>query len=194
MKKLLVMKNITRIEQEKKKQFGWWVRVRRDGENFQKFFSDLAHGGKNSALLAAMAFRDSLIEKHPMPEHGNMFNRANSRNSSGYPGVHKTTQNKRGQTYEVWTAAWTLPDGKRVTRKFHFSDEGRSEKEARLLAIKAREEGLKMIDRMRRGLPKKGKKKGKKGAANGSTQTSNGSPRRPSGRSAGRARASSRAS
>lgn len=149
------MRNISRIEQEKKRQYGWYVRVMRDGVTRQRFFSDGAHGGKSGALLRAMAFRDELLEAYPKPEHGNMFNRPSARNRSGHPGVNKTTQRKRGITYEVWQAGWTLPDGRRVTRKYHFGPDGRSEHEARRLAIRAREEGVEMIERMRREMKKK---------------------------------------
>ena len=145
------MRNITRVDYERRRQHGWWVRVTRDGEQYQKFFSDSANGGKFSARRAAIEHRDYLLKRYPKPEHGNMFNRASSRNmSGGYPGVHKTRDIKQGRTYEVWVAGWTLPGGRSITRKYHFSPDGRSEREAKQLAIKARAEGVKMIERMRR--------------------------------------------
>ena len=155
------LKHISRVEQEQKRQYGWFVRLMRDGVMHQKFFYDSAHGGKSSALLRAIAYRDELLERFPKPAQGNMFNRTNARNTSGHAGVHKTTQRKRGITYEVWAAGWTLPDGRRVTRKYHFGPDGRSEKEAKSLAIKARREGIAMIERMRReaGKKRRGRKK-----------------------------------
>ncbi|MGB8506966.1 MAG: hypothetical protein WCD76_01045 [Pyrinomonadaceae bacterium] len=149
------LKNISRVEQERKRQFGWYVRVMRDGLTRQKFFSDFAHNGKSGALLRAIAFRDELVERYPKPEHGNLFNRLSVRNTSGHPGVSRTTQNKRGITYHVWQAGWTLPDGRRVTRKFQFSEGGRSEREARQLAVRARREGVAEIERMRREMKKR---------------------------------------
>ncbi len=150
MKKAGVLKNISRVEQEKKKQYGWLVRVMRDGVMHQKFFYDSVHGTKNSALLSAIAHRDELLRRYPKPEHGNLFNRLTKRNTSKHPGVNKTRTLKRGVSYDVWQASWVLPDGRTVNRKFHFSPDGRSEKEAKKLAIKAREEGVKTIERMRR--------------------------------------------
>jgi len=151
MKKPRAKQNITRIDYERRRQYGWWVRIMRDGLQYQKFFSDAVHGGKFRSLRAAKEHRDYLLKRYPKPEHGNMFNRASSRNKSGgYPGVHKSRDTKQGRIYEVWVANWTLPGGRSVTRKYHFSPDGRSEKEARQLAIKAREEGVKMIERMRR--------------------------------------------
>lgn len=149
------LRNITRVEQELKRQFGWYVRVMRDGVTHQKFFSDFAHGGKGGALLRAIAYRDELVERYPKREHGNLFNRLSARNTSGYPGISRTTQLKRGVAYHLWQAGWTLPDGRRVTRKFQFSETGRSEREARRLAIRAREQGVADIERMQRELKKK---------------------------------------
>jgi hypothetical protein len=153
------LRHISRVEQEQKRQYGWFVRLMRDGIKYQKFFYDSAHGGKSSALLRAIAYRDELLQRYPKPAHGNMFNRTNARNTSGYPGVHKTTQIKRGITYEVWATGWTLPDGRRVTRKYHFSSDGQSEREAKRRAIKARQEGVALIERLRREPVKRGRRK-----------------------------------
>lgn len=158
LKKSRALRNITRVEYERRRQFGWWVRLMREGFQYQKFFSDAAHRGKFSALRAAKQYRDHLLKRYPKPEHGNMFNRTSVRNTSGgYPGIHKTTERKKGRRYEVWTAGWTLPDGRRITRKFHFSKTGRSQREAKQLAIKARAEGVRMIERMRRAEKRKRK-------------------------------------
>jgi hypothetical protein len=142
------MRNITRVDYEKKHQHGWWVRIHRDGVMIQKFFSDAAHRSEHSALSEAKKHRDALLRIYPKPERGNMFNKPNSRNTSGIAGVHKTRSIKRGRSYEVWQAGWILPNGKHINRKFHFSRGGRSEKEAKQLAIKAREEGLEAIRKM----------------------------------------------
>ncbi len=160
--KSIAFRHISRVEQEKRKQYGWLVRVMRDGVTHQKFFYDSVHGSKNAALLAAIARRDELLQKYPPPEHGNLFNRITKRNTSKYPGVSRTRSLKRGISYDVWQASWTLPNGKAVTKKFYFSPDGRSEKEARLLAIKAREAGLKMAERMRREIKRKSKARQRK--------------------------------
>ncbi len=142
------LRNITRVDYARKNQHGWWVRIHRDGEMIHKFFSDSACGGESNALHEAKSHRDALLLVYPKPERGNMFNKTNSRNQSGIAGIHKTRSIKRGIYYEVWQAGWVLPNGKRINRKFHFSPDGRSEKEALQLAVKAREEGLKTISKM----------------------------------------------
>jgi hypothetical protein len=151
------LKNICRVEQEKKKQYGWFVRIMRNGVTHQKFFYDSVHGGKSSALLRALAYRDELLQQHPLPENGNLFNRLTKRNNSGYPGVSKTQTERKGHIYDVWQAGWVLPDGRHVNRKFQFSPTSRTEEEAKQLAIKARQKGIKMIEQMRRAPVKKRK-------------------------------------
>jgi len=149
MKKARALKHISRIDQEKKNQHGWWVRIHRDHQMIHKFFSDLAHRSKSIALSEAKRHRDALLVLHPKPLHGNLFNRPNSRNTSGIAGVHKTLHRKGGHAYDVWVASWLLPDGTKQMRKFQFSLDGRSETEAKKLAIKARKEGVALIEKLR---------------------------------------------
>lgn len=148
-KKSRPLHHITRVDYEKKHQHGWWVRLQRDHQQMQKFFSDAAHRSKAAALRAAKRYREELLAIHPKPESGNMFNRLNRRNRSGQPGVHRTITRKDGRIYTVWQAGWVLPNGKQIKKKFAYSLEGRTEREAKDLAVKAREEGLAMIERMR---------------------------------------------
>jgi len=143
------MKHISRIDQEKKNQHGWWVRIHRDHQMIHKFFSDLAHGRKSVALSEAQKHRDELLVLHPKPLYGNQFNKSTSRNTSGVAGVYKTTHRKRGRVYDVWAASWVLPDGRKQIRAFHFSLDGNSEAEAKKLAIKARKEGITLIEKLR---------------------------------------------
>lgn len=136
------MRNISRVDQEEKHQHGYLVRVTRDGEMHQKFFSDSAHGGKRAALRAAKEHRDELLEQHPPAERGSMFDRRTSRNTSGHAGVSRVRSKRKGQYYDAWQASWVLPSGRRVARKFNFSPTGRSERAAKRLAIKARRDAI----------------------------------------------------
>ena len=162
MKREKSMRNISRVDQEKKNQHGWLVRMMRDGEKFQKFFYDGTHGGKMNALRRAKEYRDELLRQYPPSVRGNMFNRINSRNTSGYAGIHKTRSIKRGYSYEVWQAGWVLPDGQQINRKFHYSPDGRSEAAALKLAIKARKAGLKEVERMQLEMDRKRSARAKK--------------------------------
>ena len=143
MKRNKKLRNISRVDQDKKRQYGWLVRVMRDGVNHQKFISDSTHGGKHSSLLTAMEFRDDLLNIYPPSLRGNMFNRTNRRNKSGHAGISLTGSWRKGRYYAVWQAGWLDPrTGIKTTRKFGFSETGRSELAAKRLAIKTRREAL----------------------------------------------------
>lgn len=162
-KRSSTMRNITRIDYEKRNQHGWWVRIHRDGRMIQKFFSDFGHRSEHKALREAKKYRDELLREYPKPERGNMFNRRSSRNTSGYPGINKTSSRRKGRTYTVWQASWVLPNGKRVNKKFGYSPDGRSERQAKILAKRARKEGLAEIERKSFAAKKKSKTKARKG-------------------------------
>lgn len=147
MKRNKKFRNISRVDQGKKCQYGWLVRVMRDKVNHQKFISDGTHGGKLASLLVAMEVRNELLNIYPPSPRGNMFNRTNSRNTSGHAGVSRTGSWRKGRLYEVWQAGWLDPrTGRKTTRKFGFSETGRSELAAKRLAIKARREALEALD------------------------------------------------
>lgn len=142
------MRNISRVDQYKKNEHGWLVRVMRNGVNHQKFFYDSTYGGKSRSLIEAKLHRDELVRKYQLPPHGNNFNRITSRNTSGHPGISKSGSFRKGHYYEAWQASWVLPDGKRVARKFVFSPTGRTEMAAKRLAIKVRREAVAQIEAM----------------------------------------------
>ncbi len=146
MKRSKHLRNISRVDYARRSWHGWLVRVMRKGERFQKFFSDYACGGKSGSLRKAQIYRDELVRLHPLPPHGNLLNLMTVRNTSGHPGVSKTGSSRKGHYYEAWQASWTLPNGQRMTKKFVFSENGRTELAAKRLAIKARREGLQMIE------------------------------------------------
>ena len=140
------MRNISRVDQAKKNQHGWFVRVMRNGITHQKFFYDKG-GNEAASLREAKRFRDELLRLYPLPKRGNMFNRMSARNTSGHAGVSRTGSYRKGHYYQVWQASWILkPGGKRITRKFGFSPNGRSERQAKRLAIKARREALEALE------------------------------------------------
>ncbi len=61
-------KDIARIDQESKRSHGWYVRVRFQGKIHSKFFSDKKNGGRNSALLGAITWRDKIRAKIGKPQ------------------------------------------------------------------------------------------------------------------------------
>lgn len=60
------MYGISRIDQEEKKNHGWYVRVTLKGVITQKFFADKTCGGKSKALKSAQEHRNALVEQLPV--------------------------------------------------------------------------------------------------------------------------------
>ncbi len=75
---------------------------------YQKFFSDLAEGGKRKALKAAIKWRDKTERKLGKPRTERKVAMPSSRNTSGVVGIRETTKamtrdgRKKGPVYEVW--------------------------------------------------------------------------------------------
>jgi hypothetical protein len=119
--------------------FGWQVRYFREGAQFQKIFSDKAHGGEASALAAAEAFHAQLVSYFPPAlrrEHMDR-RRANSKEVVGVSRVmKKVTSRSKHYEYPAWQARWTTKDGKHANKSFYVSTHG--EEGARLLAEELR--------------------------------------------------------
>ncbi len=101
-------KSISRVDHEKKHAYGWFVRVAYQGKMHQKFFSDLAQGGKRKALKAAINWRNKTEKKLGKPRTERKVAMPSSRNTSGVVGIRETTKamtrdgRKKGPVYEVW--------------------------------------------------------------------------------------------
>ena len=46
---------------------GWQVRIKRQKEQYTKYFSDKRHGGREEALEKAVEYRDELLDELPEP-------------------------------------------------------------------------------------------------------------------------------
>src|SRR5687767_1260129 len=101
-------KSISRVDHEKKHAYGWLVRIAFNNEMHQKFFSDLAHGGKRKALKAAIDWRNKTEKKIGKPRTERKVAMPTTRNKSGVVGIRRTTKAmtrdglKKGPVYEVW--------------------------------------------------------------------------------------------
>ncbi|QQR79233.1 MAG: AP2 domain-containing protein [Candidatus Moraniibacteriota bacterium] len=143
------MHGISRMDNDSNRTHGWLVTIQRRGEIYRMLFSDKKQGGKKKALTVAKAFRDAIIAEYPLfskQEHANLKKRSNQ---SGIVGVCRVvafetkTLPPEKQRWN-WVAAWPLPDGRRKRVKFSVQKFG--EEQARALAIRAREEGLKALE------------------------------------------------
>ncbi|MDF1811477.1 MAG: AP2 domain-containing protein [Verrucomicrobiales bacterium] len=132
---------ITRIDQEDKKNHGYYVRITHKGKRYQKYFPDKSNGGKSKALRAAKEYRDDILAKLPKYKQEAASRKKRQIKKSGITGVtHVVSKSVKGKNYDYWQAAWVDTTNKRKTAKFSIARYG--EEKALSLAKKARKEGL----------------------------------------------------
>ena len=137
-------KGISRVDHEKKHAHGWLVRITFRGEKHQKFFSDLAEGGKRASLKAAITWRNQTEKKIGKPRTERKIAVVSPRNRSGFVGVRKSMKamtrdgKKLGPVYEVW---WFPKPGQ--IRKTSVSIYKYGQKEALRRALALRRAGEK---------------------------------------------------
>ena len=124
---------ISRIEQFEKTNFGYYVRLKRDGKQYAKFFSDARYGGQQKALKAAEEYYNELFAKMPLKSQAG---RMSVRNKSGIVGVSRTTSTRKGYTYEYWQAWWGSGNDRKSAK---FSIKKYGARRAKQLAIQARQ-------------------------------------------------------
>lgn len=139
---------ICRIDQPTHRTHGFFVRVARKGKIHSAFFTDRKHGGKAAALVAAQQHRQQLLAKLGLPQRMSRRDWAEIRRrkgSSNVVGVQKVISRRGKQPLTYWKATWS-PEPKVVRRKW-FSVKKYGAREAKRLAIQARQTGVKnMVD------------------------------------------------
>jgi hypothetical protein len=85
-------KGISRIDQPSKNTHGWYVRVTFNGQKRVKFFSDVAHGGKEKALELAVKYRNDSEQELGKPRTDRLVIARNPRNRSGFTGIQRKTK------------------------------------------------------------------------------------------------------
>jgi len=143
---------IIRQEQTEKTAACWKVNLKRRGKYMHKYFPDVKYGGKENALEAAKAYRDSLMSA--VSESDYMLwrrNKKTERNTSGIVGVGRYLVRYRKRRKLLWQAFWQDADGKRRCKVFFVETHG--EREAKALAVAAREEAMRELreELLRRG-------------------------------------------
>jgi hypothetical protein len=130
-------KDIARIDQESKRSYGWYVRVRFKGKVYSKFFSDKKNGGRNSALLAAITWRDSTRKKIGKPQTDRrIVSVANA--TTGVVGVRLNEELHR---YEV---SWCTRDSRQGKTSVSIKKHGRKEAFKRACAIRKKKEAIRL--------------------------------------------------
>lgn len=93
-------KGISRIDQESRNTYGWYVRVMFNGKQVSKFFSDKVHGGRKAALDAAVQYRDEAEKQLGRPRTDRQVIARQTRNTSGIVGVQRRTKTVRTKSGE----------------------------------------------------------------------------------------------
>jgi hypothetical protein len=130
-KRISKHKDISRIDQESKRTHGWYVRVCFQGKEHSKFFSDKKNGGKVSALLASITWRDNTRDKIGKPQTDRYITTI-ARNNTGIVGVYLDEKLNR---YEV---SWVKLNGRKGGTSVSIKKHGKAA--ALKLAIQKREE------------------------------------------------------
>jgi len=135
-----VAPGITRFDIDER--HGYMVRIRRNGNQINEYFSDKKLGGKRKALTAAKERHAQLVEELGPAENATK-NLLTNRNTTGKVGVHVAHSYETrwaNNEYFAYCASWKETDGAR--KKINFSWSLYGKKEAFELACLARDKEL----------------------------------------------------
>lgn len=101
----------------------WHVALVRDGQAFQKNFSDTRYGGEQEAKRMAQAWRDTIVAQYPAMSLAKFCSIPRSNNTSGIPGVifcSETRVGRGGKKYQYarWIALFLDEHGRYTQRSF----------------------------------------------------------------------------
>lgn len=135
-------KYITRMDVPERQAHYWHLKIRVNGFYESKTFCDLKCGGKSSALLAAVLYRDKVIR-----EQGIVFDKDFKKHPyDPTKGVYKKTKTYNGYSYDYWIANWhETVNCKRVRKSKAFSTNKYGKIRAKQKATKYRKEKLKEL-------------------------------------------------
>ncbi|CAG36751.1 AP2/ERF family transcription factor [Desulfotalea psychrophila] len=131
------IKGISRVAQESKNTYGWYVRITFQGRMHSKFFSDKKNGGNESALQAATAWRNQKEKEIGKPRTDQMMF-SKSRGGTGVIGV---LLNEKRERYE---ATWVTPEGKRGKTSVSIKKHGKKNAFNRACLIRQEKEALRL--------------------------------------------------
>jgi hypothetical protein len=116
-------KGISRVDHAKRNTHGWLVRVAWRGEMHVKFYSDGAHGGKDSAKQKAILYRNRLEKQLGKPRTDRTVMVHHARSETGVLGVHRTIK-EGAEVYEVtWSPEPNVVRRTSVSIKKYGEDE-----------------------------------------------------------------------
>jgi len=122
------IKNITRMEYDP--PHGWWVRFSYNKKQYSKFFNDKKYGGKQSALLSAVAWMKNAKKKANIPDT-HLFVCGGARSNTGVKGVSYCASSNS------YFASWYDANGRPAATSYSANKHGK--KKAFAMACKKRE-------------------------------------------------------
>lgn len=119
------MHNISRIDQDSKNTYGWFVRIRRDGNKVSKFYSDGKYGGKEEALRKAQEFRDENLEQwKKFAKNPDRSMHLGKKSNIGYPGISYCIKSKtrNGEEFKehVFQVSYSPEKGVHKNKSFYI--------------------------------------------------------------------------
>lgn len=137
-------KYIQRTDKPEKSAHYWTVNIETPDVRYNKTFCDLKNGGKTSALLAAVGWRDKLLKDLGITILKGFKKQPFNKESKG---VYYKEKSDRGYTYPYMICYWHEPrgDGKQIRKYKSFSINKYGYKKATRLAIKFRDEILREL-------------------------------------------------
>lgn len=141
-------KNISRIDSPPKRLHGWYVRIQYKNKSYSKFFSDSRCGDKQTALEAAIEYRNRLEKSIGRPRTERLIiGSIATTPPTGVTGVRriKRKEVKRGRRYvrDVYEITWNPEPGKLTRTTVSINKYG--EAEAFRRACKIREQKMREI-------------------------------------------------
>lgn len=142
-------KNISRIDDYRKKQHCWYVRVNWKKQYYARQFSDKQYDGKARALEAAVEYRNQIEREIGKPRSERLVLGAPRLSNTGQRGIRriKVKQQKRGKDYwwDVYQVTYHPAPG--VTKRTSVSIQKYGEEEAfrKACAIRGAAERLQYI-------------------------------------------------
>ena len=137
---------ICRIDQPSHRTHGFFVRLTRRGKIHSAFFADQKHGGREQAFAAAQTRRDTLAAKLATPVRMTRQDAAEivrRKGRSGIVGVQRIINRRVKPWRKYWVATWSPEVG--VVRRKQISIRKHGEAQAKELAIRARQAGLRSM-------------------------------------------------
>jgi hypothetical protein len=134
---------ICRIDQPSHRTHGFFVRLQRQGVVHNAFFADKSLGGRSEALRAAQKYYRKLERKYLPMTRKSWAQLLRRQGKSGIIGVRQIVVGRGRRRRVYWAATWSPKPY--VVRRRQFSVNRYGPRKAKLMAVQARQAGLRSM-------------------------------------------------